>query len=84
MRVEQRAVLVSQSDRPDVLLILGRALAGQGRLEEARAAIEASLLFDPTSKSAWSFLGRVYEGLGQADAAREAFARARQADAASP
>jgi arylsulfatase A-like enzyme len=81
---DARAVLVSQSDRTDVLLILGRALAGQGRLEEARAAIEAALLLDPTSKSAWGFLGRVLEGLGQTDPAREAFARAREADASSP
>jgi hypothetical protein len=81
---DARAVLISQSDRPDVLLILGRALAGQGRLEEARAAIEASLLLDPASESGWEFLGRVFEGLGRTDAAREAFARSRQADAATP
>ncbi|MBW2290598.1 MAG: sulfatase-like hydrolase/transferase, partial [Deltaproteobacteria bacterium] len=81
---DARAVLISQSDRPDVLLILGRALAGQGRLEEARAAIEASLLLDPASESGWEFLGRVSEGLGRTDAAREAFARSRQADAATP
>ncbi len=82
---DARAVLISQSDRPDVLLILGRALAGQGRLEEARAAIEASLLLDPASESGWEFLGRVSEGLGRTtDAAREGFARSRQADAATP
>jgi arylsulfatase A-like enzyme len=81
---DARAVLATQSDRPDVLLILGRAHAGQGRLEEARAAIEASLLLDPVSESAWGFLGRVLEALGRSDAAREAFARAGRADAASP
>jgi choline-sulfatase len=79
---DARAVLASQRDRPDVLLILGRALAGQGRLEEARVAIETSLLFDPAQKSAWDFLARVYERLGRTDAARDAFERARSADAA--
>jgi arylsulfatase A-like enzyme len=78
---DARVVIASQSDRPDVLLILGRALAGQGRLEEARTAIEASLLLDPASKPAWGFLGRVYEGLGRGGAARDAFERAREADA---
>jgi choline-sulfatase len=78
---DARVVIASQSDRPDVLLILGRALAGQGRLEEAGAAIEASLLLDPAPKPAWAFLGRVYEGLGRGDAARAAFERAREADA---
>ncbi len=81
---DARAVLATQGDRPDVLLILGRAHAGQGRLEEARAAIEASLLLDPASESAWGFLGRVLEALGRTEAAREAFTRAGRADAASP
>jgi len=81
---DARAVIARQGDRSDVLLILGRALAGQGRLEEARAAIEASLLLEPASKSAWGLLGRVYDGLGRADAARDAFARAGKPDAASP
>jgi arylsulfatase A-like enzyme/Flp pilus assembly protein TadD len=77
---DARAVLALQPERPDVLLILGRALAGQGRIEEARAALEAAVLLDPGNASAWILLGRVHEHRGHSDAARNAFERARAAN----
>ena len=80
---DARSVLGRQPDRPDVLIILGRALAGQGRLDEARAAFEAAALLDPGSSTAHTYLGRVYEGLGRPDAAAEAYARARRANPAA-
>jgi arylsulfatase A-like enzyme/Tfp pilus assembly protein PilF len=80
---DARAVLASQSARPDVLMILGRALAGQGRLDEARAAIEAAVQIDPSVSSAWVFLGRIHERAGNAVAARDALTRAREANANS-
>jgi arylsulfatase A-like enzyme len=66
---DARAVLADQPARPDVLVILGRALAGQARLVAARAAFEAAVLLDPGSASARSYLGRVTEALDRADAA---------------
>jgi hypothetical protein len=69
---DARFVLGLQPDRPDVLIILGRALAGQGRLAEARAAFEAAALLDPGSPAARTHLGQVYEGLGRPDAAADA------------
>jgi hypothetical protein len=66
---DARAVLASQPDRPDVLIILGRALAGQARLVAARAAFESAALLDPASSSARTYLGRVSEVLDRADAA---------------
>jgi len=77
---DARFVLGREPDRSDVLIILGRALAGQGRLLEAGAAFEAAVLIDPRSSTAHTFLGRVYEGLGRTDAAAEAYARARTAN----
>jgi len=60
---DARSVLGREPDRPDILIILGRALAGQGRLAEARAAFEAAALLDPGSSTAHRYLGRVQEGL---------------------
>jgi arylsulfatase A-like enzyme/Tfp pilus assembly protein PilF len=80
---DARSVLGRQPDRPDILIILGRALAGQGRLAEARAAFEAAALLDPGSSTAHTYLGRVYEGLDRPDAAADAYARARRANPAA-
>jgi tetratricopeptide (TPR) repeat protein len=80
---DARFVLASQPDRTDVLIILGRALAGQARLEEARAAFEAAALLDPGSSSAQTYLGRVYQGLDRSEAAAGAYARARRANPAA-
>jgi arylsulfatase A-like enzyme/Flp pilus assembly protein TadD len=80
---DARSVLARQPDRPDVLIILGRALAGQGRLVEARAAFAAAALLDPRSSTAHTFLGRVYERLDRPDAAVAAYAEARRADPAA-
>jgi predicted Zn-dependent protease len=64
---DARSVLERQPERPDVLIILGRALAGQGRLRESRAAFEAALLLDPGSSTAQTYLRRVTEALGRPD-----------------
>jgi arylsulfatase A-like enzyme len=73
---DARSVLALQPQRPDVWIILGRALASQARLEEARAAFEAAVLFDPESVTALTYLGRVHEGLGAPEAAGSAYALA--------
>jgi arylsulfatase A-like enzyme len=69
---DARSVLGRQPDRPDILIILGRALAGQGRLRGARAAFEAALLLDPGSPTANTYLGRVTEALDRPAAAADA------------
>lgn len=73
---DARSVLALQPGRPDVLIILGRALAGQGRLREARVAFEAAAQLDPRSVTARTYLGRVHEELGQPEAAATAYALA--------
>jgi arylsulfatase A-like enzyme/Flp pilus assembly protein TadD len=77
---DARSVLASQPDRSDILIILGRALAGQERLEEARAAFEAAVLLEPGSAPALTYLGRVCEALARPDAAERAYSRARRAN----
>ena len=76
---DARSVLGRQPDRVDVLIILGRALAGQGRLDEARAAFEAAVLLDPGSSTAHTYLGRVNEGLDRKAAADALRAASREA-----
>jgi tetratricopeptide (TPR) repeat protein len=80
---DSRAVLASQPNRADVWSILGRALAGQARLVEARASFEATLLLAPESVETLVFLGRVHEELGEADAAEAVYQRARSANAST-
>jgi Tfp pilus assembly protein PilF len=80
---DARSVLTSQPDRSDILIILGRALAGQERLEEARKAFEAAALLEPASASALTYLGRVHEAQARPDAAERAYSRARREDPAA-
>lgn len=55
---------------------LGVALMHAGRLEEARAALEAATALDPESPEAWFDLGQVHVRATRWDAARTAFERA--------
>jgi arylsulfatase A-like enzyme/Flp pilus assembly protein TadD len=77
---DARFVLDSQPNRPDLWIILGRALAGQNRLEDARTAFEMATRLDPRSLTAHIFLGRVSQELGQSTAAIAALERAREID----
>jgi len=80
---DARSVLASQPDRADILTILGRALAGQERLEEAGVAFEAAALLEPASASALTYLGRVHEALARPGAAEQAYSAARRANPAA-
>jgi len=75
-----RYVVTRQPERSDAWVILGRALAGMGRLLQAREALERGVAIDPRDAVALTLLGLVQERLGQPGAAEAAYARARQAD----
>jgi hypothetical protein len=81
---DARSVLGLQPDRPDVLVILGRALAGQGRLAEARAAFEAAALLDPGSSAARTHLRKVVEDPGRPEAAADGARAASPGPSPSP
>jgi arylsulfatase A-like enzyme/Flp pilus assembly protein TadD len=77
---DARAVLAQQPGRADVLIILGRALAGQARFADARASFEAAAHLDPRSAVAWTLLGRAHQDLREPEAADRAYERAIQAN----
>jgi len=78
-----RLVLAAEPDRPDLWIVLGRALAGQSRIGEARFAFERAARLEPGSLEAQTFLGGACQELGHSDEAIRAFERARQIDPTS-
>jgi len=80
---DARFVLTLQPGRPDMLIILGRSLAGQGRLREARVAFEGAANIDTKSAAARTYLGRLHEALSEPEAAATAYARAAELSSSS-
>jgi len=77
---DARFVVARQPERSDAWVILGRALAGQGRLTQARRALERGVELDPHDALAHTLLGLVHETMRSPRAAETCYARARQAD----
>ncbi len=81
-RLYRRAAVL----RPDAIaptIGVARALAAQGRREDALAAAEATVKLDPKAAEAQVALGDVRLRFGDRDGARQAFERALFLDAAS-
>ena len=78
-----RRVIELQPQRFDGHDMLGQALLGQGRLEEARAAFEASARLNPELASPWLGLGAIRERSGDLEGAAEFYERAVRARAAN-
>lgn len=85
-RAEQdaRAVLRVQPRRPDIEMILGRALEGSGDAAGALAAYRRSIALDPTAASPHRGVGRALVALEDPEGARTAFGRADELSASAP
>jgi tetratricopeptide (TPR) repeat protein len=77
---DARLVIARQPGRSDAWVILGRALAGQGRLAPARIALERGLELDPGNAAALTLLGLVHETTSNPRAAEASDGRAQQVD----
>ncbi|MGE4609411.1 MAG: sulfatase-like hydrolase/transferase [Myxococcota bacterium] len=75
-QIDARAVLRVQPKRPDIEMVLGRALEGSGDVAGALAAYRRSAALDPSAASAHRGIGRALLGLGDRKGARAAFERA--------
>lgn len=73
---DARAVLRVQPRRPDIEMILGRALEGNGDVAGALAAYRRSVALDPSAAAAHRGVGRALMGLGDREGAMAAFERA--------
>jgi len=77
---DARRVLATQPGRSDLWIVLGRALAGQDRLEEAREAFATAARLEPNALEGHLFLGRADSETGRASDAVAAFERAHAID----
>jgi choline-sulfatase len=74
---DARAVLRVQARRPDIEMILGSALEGNGDVSGALAAYRRSVALDPSAAAPHRGIGRTLQALGDPHGATAAFARAR-------
>ena len=77
---EYRAALAQEPDNGTILGLLGSALAGLGRTEEARAALQRALELEPTEGAHHNNFGMLLARTGQPEEALERFRRAAQLD----
>jgi choline-sulfatase len=73
---DSRAVLAAEPGRADALILLGRALEGQGRFADAGVAYRAEAGIDRRSAAGWTGFGRSLEQLGRRGEAAEAYGKA--------
>ncbi|MFQ5416931.1 MAG: sulfatase-like hydrolase/transferase [Myxococcota bacterium] len=81
---DAREVLSGQPRRADLWLLLGRALAGQGRLDEADTALRSAIALDGDLPAAHLLRGRIRERSGQPDPAERSYRRALAAAPGEP
>jgi len=73
---DARAVLRVQPGRPDIEMILGKALEGTGDLAGAVSAYRRSIALDPSAAAAHRGMGRALMAVGDRKGATAAFERA--------
>jgi tetratricopeptide (TPR) repeat protein len=77
---DARRVLEAQPARSDLWIVLGRSLARQDRLAEARDAFATATRLDPHALMAWLLLGRASAETGRPADAVAAFEQAHRID----
>ena len=71
----QRAQLLIEPERIDILLGIGRSFNRLDRLQEAQESYEQALALNPDDINALGYLGRLLRTIGQVDASIAAFRR---------
>jgi tetratricopeptide (TPR) repeat protein len=72
---QAREILRVVPDQPDTLSLFAAALAAQGKLTEAVAALARLTANEPQHLSAWRDLGDLHTAMGKAEAANTAYLR---------